>query len=81
MPDHFPIRAYTPERDDNARDARGDAEDIAGHCRAILDALRDKPALFDCVTDPVALEEVVSGLEHDMHRQAQELNDDLGRAA
>ena len=70
-----------PALADMVRDDRDEAEALADHCRAILDAMRLTPSLFRDVTDPVALEGAVAGLEHTMHMVARDLNDGLGENA
>ena len=76
-------RAYTPERDDNVRDRRDESEDLRRKADAILDAMHTGSILSDALDYEVLarLEDDLTALSVALSREAQELNDDLGRAA
>ena len=82
MSDHFPIRAYTPERDDTVRDMRDETEDARVKADALNDAIK-ADAVHEALGYELAseLEGVLARVSVALSRQAQELNDDLGRAA
>ena len=84
MSDLFPIRAYTPERDDNLRDMAADAGDVASHADSILDTMRHSPDVIEgCLSEEeaFALDELLSKLSHETRKVEQARNDCLGELA
>ena len=84
MSDHFPRRAYTPERDDNLRDMRDEAGDVAHHADSILDTMRHNPDVIEgCLSEEelFALDELLSKLSHETRKVEQARNDSLGANA
>ena len=77
-------RAYTPDRDDNARDDADELSDCARCADSILDTMRHRPGLLDCrLTDEELfnLEELLAKLSSEAGKAGREINDSLGASA